>query len=60
MKVVRNRRAELQAWYLQGLRPKLIQAAVDGAVPRSAADDLDRKLCDFLNVARDSHAQEAA
>jgi hypothetical protein len=59
MRVVRDRRAELQAWYLHGLRRKLIQAARAGSVSRSAAEDLDRKLCECLDITREP-AQEAA
>ena len=55
----RNARAELQAWYLAGLRPKLARAAEDGTVPRAAAEALDRRFCDFLDVAREE-AEEAA
>jgi hypothetical protein len=62
MQIVPNRRAELQLWYLHGLRPKLAQAAAAGTVSSAAADDLDRKLCDFLDVARTApdEQQEAA
>jgi hypothetical protein len=61
MEIVPKQRAELQLWYVHGLRPKLAQAAADGTVSSAAADDLDRKLCDFLDVARSApHEQQEA
>ncbi|HSP72978.1 MAG TPA: hypothetical protein VLN26_11450 [Gaiellaceae bacterium] len=46
----RDRRAELQAWYLGSLRPKLARAASVGTVAPAAADALDRQLRDFLDL----------
>jgi len=41
-------RAELQAWYLESLRPKLERAAGTGTADATAVDTLDRLLEDFL------------
>jgi len=46
----RNARAELQAWYLTSLRPKLARAATSDAVPSAAAEALDRQLRAFLDL----------
>jgi hypothetical protein len=46
-------RAALQAWYLESLRPKLLRAAGDDVVARSAARELDRQLHDFLDLPRE-------
>lgn len=43
-------RAELQAWYLTSLRPKLARAATSDTVPPAAAEALDRQLCAFLDL----------
>jgi hypothetical protein len=48
--VERDRRAELQAWYLDSLRPKLARAAGGGAVAPAAAEALDRQLREFLGL----------
>jgi hypothetical protein len=42
--------AELQAWYVEGLRPKLVRAVGTGAVAPAAAEALDRRVCDFLGL----------
>jgi hypothetical protein len=42
--------AELQAWYVEGLRPKLVHAVGTGAVARAAAGALDRRVCEFLGL----------
>jgi gluconate kinase len=51
--------AELQAWYLTDLRPKIANAAKSGKVTSLAAAALDRDLRQLLRI---SHArfQEAA
>lgn len=42
--------AELQAWYVEGLRPKLVGAVGKGSVEPAAAEALDRRVCDFLGL----------
>jgi hypothetical protein len=42
--------AELRAWYLEGLRPKLSRAAGAGTVPPAAAEALDQRLREFLDL----------
>jgi hypothetical protein len=51
--------AELQAWYVEGLRPKLVRAAGTGTVTPAAAQALDRRVCDFLGLP-EAEADEAA
>jgi len=46
----RNARAELQAWYVTSLRPKLARAATADVVEAAAAEELDRQLCAFLDL----------
>ncbi|HZT15598.1 MAG TPA: hypothetical protein VFA19_06580 [Gaiellaceae bacterium] len=46
----RDARAELQAWYLTSLRPKLARAATADVVEAAAADELDRQLRVFLDL----------
>ena len=53
----RNARAELQTWYLQGLRPKLARAAGSGTVDPRAVDALDGEMRAFLGL---SPAREEA
>ncbi|HEY6029802.1 MAG TPA: hypothetical protein VIU44_04530 [Gaiellaceae bacterium] len=55
----RDRRAELQAWYLGSLQPKLARAAGGGAVAPAAAEALDRQLREFLGIAA-RNGREAA
>jgi hypothetical protein len=43
--------ADLQAWYLGSLRPKLAQAASRGAIEPAAAADLERQLGAMLDLA---------
>jgi hypothetical protein len=43
-------RAELQAWYLSDLRPKLAAAARRGAVTSGAAAALDVELRHLLDI----------
>jgi hypothetical protein len=50
---------ELQEWYLEGLRPKLLRALGSGAVEPSAADELDRRMGDLLELS-DQDGEEAA
>jgi hypothetical protein len=52
-------RAELQAWYLAGLYPKLARAVGGGTVTPAAARELDRQLRDLLDL-RDDASREAA
>ncbi|MGZ4388116.1 MAG: hypothetical protein ACXVZL_01905 [Gaiellaceae bacterium] len=47
----RDGRAELRAWYLRGLRPKLADAVDAGKVAPAAAEALDRQLREFLQLA---------
>jgi hypothetical protein len=42
--------AELQEWYVDGLRPKLTRAAGSGRVEPAAAAELDRCLCELLGL----------
>jgi uncharacterized protein YciW len=46
-------RAELRAWYLASLRPKLAHAARRGAIEPAAAADLERQLEAMLDLAAD-------
>jgi hypothetical protein len=55
---LRNARAELRAWYLASLRPKLVRAGSTGIVPPSAASALDRQLGELLDL--DAGAGEEA
>jgi hypothetical protein len=45
-----NARAELQAWYLQGLLPQLSRAAGSGVVEPRAVDALDAQMRSFLQL----------
>ena len=45
-------RSELQAWYLQGLLPRLARAAGSGAVDPRAVDALDGEMRAFLGLSR--------
>jgi hypothetical protein len=51
-KSTRSARAELQAWYLHGLRPKLARAAGSGAVDPRAVDAFDGEMRAFLDLSR--------
>jgi hypothetical protein len=42
--------AELRAWYLGSLRPKLLRASGSGIVTSAAAAELDRQLRDVLGL----------
>ncbi len=55
----RSARAELQAWYLVSLRPKLVRAAGTGIVPSAAAEALARELRDLLDLPAEA-GKEAA
>jgi hypothetical protein len=44
--------AELRAWYLYSLRPKLADAAGSGAVQPRTAAELDREVRDLLRLPR--------
>jgi hypothetical protein len=44
-------RAELQAWYLEGLQPKLARAARTGAVDPREIAACDAELRRFLRIA---------
>jgi hypothetical protein len=50
---------ELQAWYVDSFRPKLARAATSGAVEAAAADVLDRRLRELLDL-HDDLGEEAA
>ena len=43
-------RVELEAWYVDSLRPKVIRAAGSGVVERAAANELDRQLRELLDL----------
>jgi hypothetical protein len=43
-------RVELEAWYFDSLRPKVIRAAGSGVVERGAANELDRQLRELLDL----------
>jgi hypothetical protein len=55
----REPRAELQAWYLASLYPKLARAVGGGTVTPAAARELDRQLRDLLDLRGDA-SREAA
>jgi hypothetical protein len=57
--VARNTRAELQAWYLDSLLPRLVDAAATGAVAPAAVDALDGQLRELLALPAEP-AEEAA
>jgi uncharacterized protein YciW len=57
---IRSQRAELQAWYLAGLAPKLAGAAATGTVSPAAAEALDRVLRDFLDLGVEERLEAAA
>jgi hypothetical protein len=48
--VLSHELAELQAWYVEGLRPKLVRAVGTGTVEPAAAEALDRRVCEFLGL----------
>jgi hypothetical protein len=52
--------SELQAWYLNGLRPKIVQAVGSGAVDLSVASACDRRLRELLGLAGPDHEKAAA
>jgi hypothetical protein len=54
---IREARAELQAWYLRGLLPKLAQAAETGTVDAGAVDALDAEVRALLEI---SHERKEA
>jgi len=45
-------RAELQSWYLHGLKPKLARAASTGAVDPMALAALDAEVRELLDLSR--------
>ena len=49
---MRDARAELQAWYVHGLQPKLARAASTGAVDPQAVAALDAEVRRFLDIYR--------
>jgi hypothetical protein len=51
--------AELQAWYVDSLRPKLIRAVGSGAVKPIPAGELDRRVCELLGLRDDEKAPAA-
>jgi hypothetical protein len=56
---IQNTRAELQAWYLGGLQPKLVRAVAAGTAPPGAVEALDVQLRELLALPRE-RAHEAA
>jgi hypothetical protein len=55
----RDARAELQAWYLTSLRPKLARAATSDVVPPAAVDELDRQLRTSLDLPQSASERAA-
>jgi hypothetical protein len=55
---VHEARAELQAWYLRGLLPKLVQAAKAGAADVGAVGALDAEMRALLEISQER--EEAA
>jgi len=49
-KTTRDVRAELHAWYLRGLRPKLARAARTGVVAPQALEALDAEVRALLDL----------
>jgi len=52
-------RAELRAWYLGRLRPRLEDAVTAGTVERSAVEELEYQLSDFFDTAADLNEEAA-
>lgn len=48
----RTARAELHAWYLRSLLPKLARAATTGAADPAALDALDAQVRELLDLSR--------
>jgi hypothetical protein len=57
-RLVREARAELKAWYLRGLRPKLEQAASAEVVTPQALEALDADVRGLLDLTQER--EEAA
>jgi hypothetical protein len=55
----RDPRADLQAWYLASLQPKLRRAASTGMVRTAAVNALDRQLRELLDLPVDARQQAA-
>jgi uncharacterized protein YciW len=55
----RDSRAELQAWYLASLQPKLRHAASTGAVLPGAAMELDQQLRALLDLSGEPRREAA-
>ena len=55
----RNARAELQAWYLVSLRPKLVRAAGSGIVTLAAAEALELEVRDLFDLPADAGEEVA-
>jgi hypothetical protein len=51
--------AELRAWYLSSLSPKVERAVRTGSVAPAAARELDKQLRDLLDLPREA-SREAA
>lgn len=49
-------RAELQAWYLESLQPKLARAAAAGVAPSAAVLALDEQVRAFIGLPLDDAA----
>jgi hypothetical protein len=54
-----NVRAELRAWYLAGLWPKLTAAASTGTITSGSASAFDDEMRDLLDLAHESQAEAA-
>jgi hypothetical protein len=54
-----NVRAELRAWYLAGLWPKLAEAASTGTITPGSASAFDDEMRDLLDLAHESQAEAA-
>jgi hypothetical protein len=54
-----NARADLRAWYLAGLWPKLAAAADSGGIEPGLADELDDVMRDMLDLEHETYEEAA-
>jgi hypothetical protein len=54
-----NAHADLRAWYLAGLWPKLAAAADSGEIEPGLADELDDVMRDMLDLVHETYGEAA-